>query len=74
MAVAMKARLIVVGLLLLFFGRLLHAETQTGSTFDEVYYLLQSSLYWRDESLVPVTQHPPLTNAIIGIPDRKSVV
>ena len=59
---------VFIGILLLFFGRLLNAESQKSSTFDEVYYLLQGTVYWQAHPLIPITQHPPLANALIGIP------
>lgn len=64
----MMKRWVLIGLLLLFFGRLLHAEAQKSSTFDEVYYLLQATVYWQRQPLIPITQHPPMSNAIMGLP------
>lgn len=62
------ANWLAIGLLLLFFARLLDTAAQQSATFDEGFHLLQGALYWQRPSLYSVTQNPPLVNALIGLP------
>ncbi|MDJ0753456.1 MAG: phospholipid carrier-dependent glycosyltransferase [Ardenticatenaceae bacterium] len=57
-------------LLLIFFGRIVHASLLKSITFDEVLHLYYGALYWHSDSLYSVVQNPPLINAIIGLPLR----
>lgn len=55
-------------LLLLFWGRLLHVTVVKSDTFDEIIHIMQGVLFWRQKSLYPVVENPPLVNALIGLP------
>jgi hypothetical protein len=59
---------LVVLLLLFFWSRLLQTATVKSDTFDEIIHIMQGVLYWRQATLYPVVENPPLVNAIIGLP------
>jgi 4-amino-4-deoxy-L-arabinose transferase-like glycosyltransferase len=56
------------GLLLLFWWRLLSAATTQSVTFDEILHILHGALYWQVYNLYSVVQNPPLIHAIMGAP------
>jgi 4-amino-4-deoxy-L-arabinose transferase-like glycosyltransferase len=64
----LTARLLVLCLLLFFFGRLMGAAGAMSATFDEPVHIFQGALYWQHRPLRPVVENPPLVNAIIGLP------
>lgn len=63
-------RLVVIGLLLLLWGRLLDAANRQSVTFDESLHLLHGVLFWQKARLYSVVQNPPLINALMGLPGQ----
>lgn len=62
------AHWLAVGLIVLFFGRMLATAAVKSSTFDEPIHIFQGVLYWQHDELRPLTYNPPLVNASIGLP------
>ncbi|MCO5199023.1 MAG: phospholipid carrier-dependent glycosyltransferase [Anaerolineae bacterium] len=62
------AHWLALGLIVLFFGRLLVTAAVKSSTFDEPIHIFQGALYWQHDELRPLTYNPPLVNASIGLP------
>lgn len=61
-------RWLMVGLVLLFFARLVDASQRQSVTFDEPIHVFQGIMYWQHQPLYSVVRNPPLLHAIVGLP------